>query len=127
MRDGRTLSLESLKGKIVVINFWATWCPPCRAEIPAFLSIYNKYKRKGLEIVGISLDQKGWDVITPFIKKYKITYPIVLDDGSVANEYGNIRSIPTTILVNKKGIIVKSHIGSLSEQAFEEMLSDQFR
>jgi thiol-disulfide isomerase/thioredoxin len=79
--EGKTFSSESLKGKVVVLNFWATWCPPCRAEIPAFKNVYEKYKDKGVEILGVSLDHKGWGVITPFVTKYKINYPVVLGGG----------------------------------------------
>ncbi len=67
-KDGKEVSLASLKGKVVVLNFWATWCPPCRAEIPDFKRVYSAYKDKGVEIIGVSLDQKGWKVINPFLK-----------------------------------------------------------
>ncbi|HEY6952062.1 MAG TPA: TlpA disulfide reductase family protein, partial [Bacteroidota bacterium] len=82
--EGKTIELSKLKGKTVVVNFWATWCGPCRAEIPGFIDVYEKYKSKGLEIVGISLDQGGWDDVKPFVKKYNISYPVVLGNDKVA-------------------------------------------
>ncbi len=122
--DGKTLKLSDLKGKVVVINFWATWCPPCRAEIPGFIEVYDKFKSKGLEIVGISLDQKGWDVVKPFIKKQSIPYPIAIDDGKIASKFGKIGSIPTTYFIDKKGIIVKDHVGYMSKEDFMKVVKE---
>lgn len=116
---GATVDLAKLRGKAVVVNFWATWCPPCRAEIPGFITVYKKYKGKGLEIVGVSLDEKGWGVINPFIKKHEIPYPVVLGDMNVAEAYGGIRSIPTTFFVDRKGKIADQHVGYMSEEDFE--------
>jgi cytochrome c biogenesis protein CcmG/thiol:disulfide interchange protein DsbE len=120
--SGSTVELAKLKGKVVVVNFWATWCGPCRVEIPGFVSVYEKYKNKGLEIVGISLDQKGWSALRPFIERNKITYPVVLDNGEVASRYGDIRSIPTTFIVDRKGNIVDTHIGSMDAISFEKLV-----
>jgi peroxiredoxin len=125
-KDGKTYSTESLKGKVVVLNFWATWCPPCRAEIPAFKSVYDKYKGKGVEIVGVSLDHKGWDVITPFLDQYKLNYPVVLGGAEIAKAYGNVRSIPTTFIIDRDGKVIDSHVGAMSEEqlvkTFEKLL-----
>ncbi|MBR9978657.1 MAG: TlpA family protein disulfide reductase [Bacteroidetes bacterium] len=125
-KEGKTFSPESLKGKIIVLNFWATWCPPCRAEIPAFKNVYEKYKSKGVEILGVSLDHKGWSVITPFVDKYKINYPVVLGGAEIAKAYGNVRSIPTTFIIDRDGNVVGSHVGAMNEQelikSFEKFL-----
>lgn len=115
---GELVTLSSLGGKIVVINFWATWCGPCRAEIPGFLEVYDEYKSKGLEIVGISLDSDGWESIKPFVNKYGITYPVVLGDMKTIRNYGGIRAIPTTFIVDRKGNVAVRHVGYMSKSDF---------
>lgn len=119
---GKTIELSKLKGKTVVVNFWATWCPPCKAEIPGFINVYKKYKSKGLEIVGISLDQGGWSDIDPFVKKMNINYPVVLGNEQTAQAYGNIEAIPTTFIINKEGHIVSRHVGYMDEENFEKTI-----
>ena len=122
--DGKVIDLQKLKGKIVVLNFWATWCGPCKAEIPGFLEVYKQYKPKGLEIVGISLDRDGWKPVKPFIERYKITYPVVVGDGDLADAYGGIQAIPTTFVVDRKGNIVNRHLGYMDKKAFENLIKD---
>ena len=118
--DGSTIELAKLKGKVVVLNYWATWCGPCRMEIPGFNDVYRKYKGKGLEIVGISLDQQGWAVVKPYIEKAKINYPVVVADETLASAYGQIEAIPVTIIIDKKGNIVDRQIGAMREDDFEQ-------
>lgn len=120
--DGTTIELAKLKGKVVVINFWATWCPPCRAEIPDFIRIQEQYKNKGLVIVGISLDQKGWPAVNSFAEKTKFNYPIVLGNEDIVNAYGGIEAIPTSFFIDKKGFIIDKQVGMLTKEAFEQKL-----
>ncbi len=112
---GTSIDLSALKGKVVVVNFWATWCPPCRAEIPDFISVYQDYKSKGLEIVGVSLDEGGWSDVTPYVQRSKITYPIILGDRRVARTWGGIQAIPSTFIIDKQGNIAESHVGMMSK------------
>ncbi len=120
--NGKTIELNKLKGKVVVVNFWATWCPPCKAEIPGFLDVYKEYKSKGLEIVGVSLDQDGWTPVKPFVESHKITYPVVVGDGQLADAYGGIDGIPTTFIIDKKGNITTRHIGYMDKASLENLI-----
>jgi thiol-disulfide isomerase/thioredoxin len=115
---GKPLSLAALKGKVVIIDFWATWCPPCRAEIPHFKELYAQYKDRGLEIVGLSVDNGSAEVVS-FVKENKIEYPVAMADGALQKAYGGIRGIPTTFIVDKRGGIAKKYVGYQEKSVFE--------
>ncbi|MEW5766581.1 MAG: TlpA disulfide reductase family protein [bacterium] len=116
---GGTLTLSALVGKVIVLDFWATWCPPCRAEIPAFVELYSEYKDKGVEIIGLSLDRQGKEVVDSFAQKHKINYPLMMATPEVVMAYGGIRSIPTTFLIDQQGNVIKYHVGFASKEVFE--------
>lgn len=117
--DGKTLKLSDLKGKVVIIDFWATWCPPCRKGIPDLVDLKKKFGKKGLEIVGISVDQDTKDQVVPFMKEYGINYPIVYGNTNVYRSYGGIEAIPTTFIVDKTGKIVAGYQGLTSKSVYE--------
>ncbi len=117
--NGKNVSLSDYAGKLVFVNFWATWCPPCRAEIPGFIRMYDKYKDQGLEIIGISTDRNGIDVVKRFVDANKVNYPIVMYNVEVIQKYGGITGIPTTFVVNRKGEVVNKFVGFPGEPAFE--------
>ena len=120
--DGKTVQLSQLKGKVVLLNFWATWCGPCRKEIPDFLEVYKQNKGKGFEIVGVALDEEGWNVVTPFVKQYKVNYPVVVGDGKLVREYGGFEFIPTTFLIDKQGTIVHTWTGLVKKAELDKKL-----
>lgn len=117
--SGETVSLSDSDGKVRIVDFWATWCPPCRKGIPEFVELYDQYKDQGLEIIGISVDQDGAEVVKPFAKKMKMNYPVLLDDGEVSKAYGGIRAIPTAFVINQQGEIVKKYVGYRPKDVFE--------
>ena len=117
--DGKMYDLSKLTGKVVIVNFWATWCGPCRKEIPDFIEFYKNYKDKGVEILGVSLDREGWAKVTPFLKQTPINYPIVLGNGEIAGKFSKFNAIPTTFIIDKSGKIVDEHTGVMTKSQLE--------
>ena len=109
--SGMSVELSSYRGKVVLLNFWATWCGPCEMEIPWFVQFEQEYKSKGFEVVGISMDDDGWQVIKPFISAKKINYRILLGDDSVTQLYGGVDALPTSFMIDRDGRIAAVHIG----------------
>ncbi|MED1948064.1 MULTISPECIES: peroxiredoxin [Brevibacillus] len=122
---GDTVKLSDLRGKKVILNLWATWCPPCRAEMPDMQRYYEENKEKGVVILGVNLTdtESSPEAVADFVKLYGITFPILLDpDKEVANVYKAI-SIPTTYIIDSNGVVQNKYIGPMSEEVMENMLS----
>ncbi len=122
---GREVALSQFKGKVVIVDFWATWCPPCRAEMPFYVNLYKKLADRGLVIVGISLDAQGPGVVRKFVDSMGITYPIVMGDEEVTTAY-KVELMPTTFVVDREGRIRHSKIGAVSDEAKFEKLIESY-
>lgn len=111
-RAGAEVNLRDLKGKVVVINFWATWCLPCQLEIPFFNKVYAEFRDQGVEFIGISEDAGGWNDIEEFVKETPIDYLVLLDQGErAAQAFGGLPGLPVTIFVDRQGRIAYKHVG----------------
>lgn len=122
--DGNKVSLSDFKGKVVILDFWATWCPPCIAEIPHFIELYDEYKNRGLEVIGISVDWNGQRVVPPFAEERGINYILLLGDDEVTDLYGGIISIPTTFILDREGGIRKRYMGYRDKEVFERDIKE---
>lgn len=112
--NGRVWSNRDLDGKAVLLNFWTTWCAPCRREMPIFDEMQEIYGPKGFTVLAVSLDREGWDVVRPYIAERKLSYPVFVADESVERGFGRITSFPTTYFVRRDGTIDTKHVGGLS-------------
>ena len=118
--DGKDVHGAEFKGKVRVINFWATWCPPCKREIPDFIELQKEYGPKGLVIIGIAMDKQGASVVAPFAKEWGMNYPVLIGGSEVSKAYGNIMSYPTTFLVDREGNVVKKYVGFQEKATVEK-------
>jgi thiol-disulfide isomerase/thioredoxin len=116
------IRLSDFRGKVVILDFWATWCPPCRKGIPDLVELQEKYS-DDLMIIGISLDQANTiKEVVPFSRSYGINYPVVYGNASVVNQYGGIEAIPTSFIIDREGNIVNKYVGLIPKQEYEKYL-----
>ncbi|MGH2523160.1 MAG: redoxin domain-containing protein, partial [Anaerolineales bacterium] len=121
--SGSAVTLSGLKGQVVLINFWATWCGPCRFEMPAIEARYAAHKDQGFTVLAVDADEPAADV-SAFAQSLNLTFPVLLDPGAKVNDLYRIRGYPTTFLVDREGLIAKLHIGVMSEAQLEGYLAD---
>ena len=121
--NGTVVSFDQFKGKVVVLDFWATWCAPCRSEIPGYIALQEKYARAGLVMVGVSLDREGPEVVKKFMTDQKINYQIVLGDEKIAEAFGGVEAIPTTFIIDRQGTIRYRKVGAMPAGEFEAVVA----
>jgi cytochrome c biogenesis protein CcmG, thiol:disulfide interchange protein DsbE len=115
--DGEPVSLEALRGQVVLVNFWATWCPPCRIEMPGFQRVYEARADLGFVVIGISTDRAGEGVVREFIHSRSLTFPVAMASGQVVRDFGGVRALPTSFLIGRDGTIRQEVKGFFAEPA----------
>ena len=129
--QGQDVSLSGLKGKVVIVNFWATWCEPCRVEIPWMIGFQQKYADKGLTILGVAMDDEGKSVVAPYVQTTQfdvdghsmtMNYPIVLGNDDIAAKFGGLLGFPTTIVISRDGKVQKRFIGLADEAELDKQI-----
>jgi cytochrome c biogenesis protein CcmG/thiol:disulfide interchange protein DsbE len=132
--DGKDLSLTQYKGKVVLVNFWATWCEPCQVEIPWLIEMQQKYAAQGFTVLGIAMDEEGASVVTPWVQKERfdvngaksqMNYPIVIGNDAAADKFGGLLGYPTSVLITRDGKIVKRITGIISYEEISKSIESQ--
>ena len=126
--DGRHVTLQSLRGQVVLVNFWATWCPPCRVEMPGFQKVYERYASQGFTIVGVATDIGGSDKVRHFLSDRGVTYPVAMANGAIVRDFGGVHMLPTSFLIDRQGRIrnqVRGYFASITlDQAVQRLLAE---
>jgi peroxiredoxin len=129
--DGERVSLAKLEGRVVLVNFWATWCPPCREEMPGFQAVWEEYEKRGFTVVGISMDVGGSAAVQAFVRQNGIGYPVAMADDEVQLAYGGVDALPQSFLVDRRGRVRRMVSGVFSEgtlrRAVDELLAEGAR
>jgi len=119
--DGNEISLSDFNGKVLILNFWATWCPPCREEIPDFVEVYNEYESEDVQFIGVS--NEDISTLRSFVEDYNISYPILIDDENIMGKWG-ISAIPTTFVFDKDGQIISKSVGTMTREQLVNIIED---
>ncbi len=121
--NGQVARPADYKGKVVLLDFWAPWCGPCKIEIPWFIDLERQYKDQGFAVLGVSMDEDGWGVIKPYVQKMQMNYRVLLGNDDVSTAYGGLDSLPTTLLIDRQGKIASVHVGvSMGKEDFKNAI-----
>lgn len=118
--DGKVVKLSDYKGKVVLLNFWATWCGPCKIEIPWFIEFEQNHRDKGFAVLGVAMDEEGWSVVKPYVTQHKVNYRMVIGDDMTAQMYGGVESLPTSFLIDREGRTAAVHVGLVSKKVYQD-------
>jgi cytochrome c biogenesis protein CcmG/thiol:disulfide interchange protein DsbE len=116
---GKSVKLSDYRGKVVLLNFWATWCAPCKIEIPWFVEFEQKHKDQGFAVLGVSMDEEGWEIVKPYVDRSRINYRILLGNDQVAQLYGGVDSLPTSFLLDRQGRVAAVHVGLVGKDEYQ--------
>jgi cytochrome c biogenesis protein CcmG/thiol:disulfide interchange protein DsbE len=125
--DGKSVKLADYKGKVVLLNFWATWCGPCKVEIPWFVEFEKQFKDQGFEVLGVSMDDEGWEIVKPYLAKSPVNYRMLVGDDVMAQKYGGIESLPTSFVIDRQGRIAATHVGLVERADYEGEIRELLR
>jgi len=117
--DGNPVHLTDYRGKVVLVNFWATWCGPCEVEIPWFVEFEQKYRDQGFAVLGLSMDDDGWKAVRPYIASHKINYRVMIASEVVSQQFGDIDSLPTSFVLDRQGRIASNHVGLIDKRDYQ--------
>jgi len=117
---GKTVRLSDFRGKVVLLNFWATWCGPCKIEIPWFMEFEQNHKDHGFVVLGVAMDDDGWDVVKPYLERQRVNYRVVMGTPEIADQYGGVESLPTTFMIDREGRVAKIHIGLVGKREYQD-------
>jgi peroxiredoxin len=121
--DGRVVRAADYKGKVVLLDFWATWCGPCKLEIPWFIDFERQFKDQGFAVLGVSMDEDGWTAIKPYVQNMKMNYRVLLGNDDVSTAYGGLDALPTTLLIDRQGKIASVHEGvTMGKEEFKDAI-----
>lgn len=120
--EGKAVRLSDFRGKVVLLDFWATWCGPCQVEIPWFIEFQRKHKSDGLEVIGVSMDDDGWASVKPFLAEKHVNYRVLIGDEKTGDQYGGVEALPTTFLIDRAGRIASVHVGLAGKKDFEDAI-----
>lgn len=117
--NGASVKLSDYRGKVVLLNFWATWCGPCQLEIPWFVEFEQQFKSQGFAVLGVSMDEDGWSAVKPYLAEHKVNYRVLLGDDSVTQLYGGVESLPTSFVIDREGkVAFAPHVGLINKNEY---------
>src|SRR5690606_34801579 len=118
---GQQVKVEDFRGKVLLLAFWATWCPHCRRQIAAMEKLRDDYAKRGIEMLALSVDKEGWPKVSPYLEENKITMPVALADAKIQSQYGVTGGIPLSYIIDRKGYAVKDFRGALDEETLRRL------